>query len=97
MKVFISEQAKEWFKKEMEVDAGDTIRFYARYGGSSPLHDSFSLGMTKDTPFEPTVTVIHDKVMYFIEERDEWFFNGHDLYVTVHEELDELEYSYKKA
>ena len=97
MKVYISEEAQKWFKQEMEAVPGDTIRFYVRYGGSSPLHEAFSLGMTKDAPFEPAVTVMHNEVMYFIEERDEWYFNGHDLYVDVQTNTNELEYSYKKG
>ncbi|TQR19499.1 HesB/YadR/YfhF family protein [Psychrobacillus vulpis] len=97
MKIFISPNALRWFKEEMEAKSGDTIRFYARYGGSSPLHDGFSIGMTMDTPVIPSVTVKNDDIMFFIEERDAWFFDGHDLYVDVDSKLDELAYSYKKA
>ena len=97
MKIFISQDALIWFQEEMEVSTGDTIRFYARYGGSSPIQQGFSLGMTKDTPFEPVVTVKVEEVTFFIEERDEWYFDGHDLYVDVDHELDELAYTYKKA
>ncbi len=97
LKIFISPEAVEWFKHEMEAKAQDTIRFYARYGGSSPISDGFSLGMTKDIPFEPSVTVIIEEILFFIEERDEWYFDGHDLYVDVDQQLEELAYSYKKA
>lgn len=96
MKIFISPDALEWFQEEMEAKAGDKIRFYARYGGSSPVHDGFSIGMTMDIPVIPSVTVIVENILFFIEERDEWFFDGYDLYVDVDSMIDELTYAYKK-
>ncbi|MFJ8064535.1 HesB/YadR/YfhF family protein [Psychrobacillus sp. NPDC096426] len=97
MKIYISPDALTWFQDEMQATNGDTIRFYARYGGSSPIQQGFSLGVTKDTPFEPVVTVKMENILFFIEERDEWYFDGHDLYVDVDHQLDELAYTYKKA
>ncbi|MEI4768122.1 hypothetical protein WAX74_00415 [Psychrobacillus sp. FJAT-51614] len=97
MKIFVSTDALQWFQEEMEAQAGDNIRFYARYGGTSPINEGFSLGMTKDTPVIPSVTVTIENIIFFIEEKDEWFFNGHDLYVDVDTKLKELAYSYKKA
>ena len=86
-----------WFHKEMEAEKGDNIRFFARYGGSSPIHEGFSLGVTKDTPFEPAVTYKKEDILFFIEETDEWYFDGHDLYVELDSTRDELSYVYKKA
>ncbi|CAM5224011.1 putative protein YneR OS=Ureibacillus acetophenoni OX=614649 GN=SAMN05877842_103163 PE=4 SV=1 [Ureibacillus acetophenoni] len=31
MKIVVTDEAFNWFKKEMEVEPGDFIRFYARY------------------------------------------------------------------
>lgn len=97
MKILISTEAMNWFHTEMEAVKGDTIRFFARYGGASPLHEGFSLGVTKDIPFEPTVTYKKDDILFFIEETDEWYFDGHDLYVELDSTRDELSYAYKKA
>ena len=97
MKIQISTDAMKWFHEEMEANKGDKIRFFARYGGSSPIHDGFSLGVTKDTPFEPTVTYLVADILFFIEETDEWYFDGHDLYVEYDSTRDELSYVYKKA
>lgn len=95
MEINISDDAIEWFQQEMEVASGDSIRFFVRYGGSSKLQPGFSLGVAKDEPNEAAVETTHDQVMYFIEESDVWYFDGHDLHVTVNDELHELEYSYK--
>jgi len=95
MKIVITNQALQWFSDEMEVQPGDTIRFYARYGGSNPFHEGFSLGMSKDEPLNPSVLTKHNDVTFFIEEDDVWFFNNHDLYVDFDQETDELIYEYK--
>lgn len=96
MKIKISNEALQWFKDEMEVEAGDSVNFFARYGGSSPLHDAFSLGVTKMDPDEPTIQIEKEGVLYYIERQDEWFFDGHDLIVDIDEKLQEPSYSYEK-
>ena len=96
MQINISEDAFEWFSKEMEVEAGDKVRFFVRYGGSSKLQPGFSLGVTKDQPGEAAVSIEQDNVTYYIEETDLWYFDGHDLLVSVNDDLKELNYDYKK-
>lgn len=96
MEIRIKEEALNWFKEEMEVEKGDAVRFFARYGGSSPLHEGFSLGVTIVAPDEVAVQVEKDGVLYYIESRDEWFFDGHHLIVRYDEKLDEPAYSYEK-
>lgn len=97
MEILLSNEAMDWFRNEMEVEDGDYIRFYARYGGSSPFHEGFSLGMNREIPHEMGVHVIVEGVHFYIEKADAWFFNEHHLIVQVDKNLDELSYSYKKA
>ncbi|WP_033544021.1 HesB/YadR/YfhF family protein [Planococcus sp. CAU13] len=94
MEIKISTDAFDWFHNEMEVSAGESVRFFVRYGGSG-LQPGFSLGVTKDQPHEAAVEVEEDQVKYFIEQSDLWYFDGHDLSVSVNDELDELDYSYE--
>lgn len=96
MEIKISNEALQWFRQEMEVESGDYIRFYARYGGSSPFHEGFSLGMNREQPHEIGVETVIDDIHFFIEKSDEWFFNEHHLFVGVNAENDELSYSYEK-
>lgn len=97
MKILIAYEAYEWFKEEMEVEPGDYIRFYARYGGSSPFHEGFSLGMNRELPHEIGVETELEGVHFYIEKADEWFFNGHNLHVSVDTAISELKYEYKPA
>lgn len=97
MNIRISNEATQWFDEEMDVEAGDSIRFFARYGGSSPLHEGFSLGVIREQPDEVAVETILDDVRYYIETRDLWYFDGHDLQVGVNGDLGELQYDYVKS
>lgn len=97
LKIVLSDEALSWFKEEMEVVSGDAIRFFARYGGASPLHEGFSLGVTKEQPDEAVVETTHDGTLYYIESRDKWFFIDYDLHVNIDPKLEELIYSYEKA
>lgn len=96
MNIKVTEEALQWFKKEMEVTPGDTIRFYARYGGSSPFHEGFSLGMNREEPHDVGIMQIIDEVHFYIEKDDLWFFNDHDLLVDVNLETEEIKYDYIK-
>jgi len=97
LKIVITDEAFKWFKEEMELEQGNYVRFYARYGGSSPFHEAFSLGMNREIPHEIGVETMVDGVHFYIEKADEWFFNDHDLHVSVDPTLDELVYDYKLA
>ncbi|WP_054768422.1 HesB/YadR/YfhF family protein [Lysinibacillus parviboronicapiens] len=96
MNITLTDNALQWFKREMEVETGDTIRFYARYGGSSPFHEGFSLGMTREEPIEIGVQSVIEGITYYIEDKDLWFFNDHNLQVDIDPAMDELKYAYTK-
>ncbi|MGE7768281.1 HesB/YadR/YfhF family protein [Peribacillus sp. NPDC096540] len=96
MKLVISRQAVNWFKEEIELKDGYYVKFYARYGGSSPVQDGFSLGVSMDHPFNVAVQREQDGIVFFIEEADLWYFNGHDLHVEYKEDGNEIEYNYLK-
>lgn len=94
MKLVISTEAIKWFKEEMDVSSEHTIRFFARYGGSNPFHEGYSIGMSVDEPIEAAVTLEKDGLHFFIEQDDLWFFNEHDLHVDVNSDTEELTYEY---
>ena len=52
MKIVLSDEALNWFKEEMEVEPGDAIQFFARYGGSSPLQRDFHLVSRRKNPMK---------------------------------------------
>ncbi|MEH7402891.1 HesB/YadR/YfhF family protein [Gottfriedia acidiceleris] len=94
MKITISEDALKWFQDEMNVKEGDTIRFFARYGGNSTIHKGYSLGVTKEQPVDIGESITIDNVVYFINETDLWYFKDHNLSVIVNEN-NELHFDYE--
>ncbi|MDX8045628.1 HesB/YadR/YfhF family protein [Gracilibacillus sp. S3-1-1] len=97
MEIKISDQALQWFKDEVEVNDGETVKFQAKYGGSSPIHDGFSLAFALHEPLKDTVTSTEKGgITFFIDASDEWFFKGYNLIVGYDEKLEEVAYDYEK-
>ncbi|TFE03374.1 HesB/YadR/YfhF family protein [Jeotgalibacillus sp. R-1-5s-1] len=97
MNISLSDDVIEWFKKEMQIDEGEHVRFFARYGGSSKVQEGFSLGVSKDEPVEPAAETEKSGIHFFIEEKDIWYFDGHDLNVSYSSKSDGPEYDYSKS
>lgn len=97
MDIQISERAVRWFKEEMALVTGDYVKFFPRYGGTSPVQEGFSLGMTVEAPDdEAGVAVEKDGIHFFVEERDLWYFSGYDLAVDWDQTTDGPEYHYRQ-
>ena len=97
MNIRISNEAIDWFAEEMDAESGDAIKFFPRYGGSSKLHTGFSLGVMKEDSDKAAVEVTESGVRYYIEESDLWYFDGHDLHVSVDSEQNELQFDYVQS
>ncbi|PWU70159.1 MULTISPECIES: HesB/YadR/YfhF family protein [Gracilibacillus] len=97
MEIKISDDALNWFKEEVELTEGDTVKFQAKYGGSSPIHEGFSLAFqVKEEPVEPISQVEKDGITFFIDTTDAWYFEGYHLLVNYDAELDEVVYDYEE-
>lgn len=96
MKIVITQEAFNWFKEEMDVKKGDHVKFYAKIYGSSPVQEGYALGFSKDDPIDMAVSTEVEGVIFFVDETDLWFFDGHDLHVEYNEKLDEVEFKYIK-
>ncbi|NCU18216.1 HesB/YadR/YfhF family protein [Pallidibacillus pasinlerensis] len=98
MKIEVSDAAIKWFKEEMGLENGDKIKFYSQIYGTSPVQPGYALGFTKDnSPLDMAAHTEKDGLVFYVEERDLWFFDGHDLFVDYNEEQDELVYNYTKS
>ncbi|MGY4690411.1 HesB/YadR/YfhF family protein [Salibacterium sp. K-3] len=94
MEITLSTPALKWFEEEMNAEEGDYIRFFARYGGRSPIHPGFSLGVSKSEPFETWAETTKDGIIFYVEEKDKWYFEGYDLHVKYSRNHDSIEYEY---
>lgn len=94
MRIHISDEAASWFEDEMVLNEGDFIRFFARYGGCSTVQQGFSLGISKEEPVNPGTEITKNGITYYIEEKDIWYFDQHDLHVEYNDKAREPEYKY---
>ncbi|SHM51833.1 HesB/YadR/YfhF family protein [Gracilibacillus kekensis] len=98
MEIKISDKALEWFKNEVEVNNGDTVKFQAKYGGYSPIHEGFSLAFSLNEPLKDTITSKEkDGITFFIDGTDAWYFEGYNLIVNYDEKIDEVAYDYEES
>lgn len=96
MKLTVDAASVAWFKREVGLPEGSGVRFLVKVYGCSPVNSGFSLAMETNYPVEPTVTYEAEGVLFYIEARDEWFFDNHDLSVVYNEKLQEPAYLYLK-
>lgn len=92
MKLTITSEAQRWFQEEVEGSLEKGIRFYGKIYGNTAVHNGFSVGMAVDTPENPLVEKTVGGIVYFIEETDDWFFNGYDLCVDYDGSKEEPSY-----
>ncbi|WP_338135605.1 HesB/YadR/YfhF family protein [Anoxybacillus flavithermus] len=71
------------------------VRFFARYGGCSNVQKGFSLGVNKEEPIDAAVTLEKNGVIFFVEQNDMWYFDGHDLHIEFDEKQNEPVFTYR--
>ncbi|GGI64509.1 HesB/YadR/YfhF family protein [Enterococcus alcedinis] len=96
MKVTVTPEVLEWFKKEIVIDSHQGIRFFGKVYGSTQVHEGFSVGMSVDQPERPLYQTTIDGVLFFVEESDDWFFQGYNMQVNYNEQLKEPAYSFSE-
>ncbi|RHW42148.1 hypothetical protein D1B31_05795 [Neobacillus notoginsengisoli] len=89
MNLQVNDTAAQWYKEEMELKAGTFIRFYVRYGGFSQLQSGFSLGVSVEEPVDPAVTAESEGLIFYIEEKDLWYFDERDVEVVLDKKSNE--------
>jgi uncharacterized protein YneR len=92
MQIKMSDQVFQWYKDELSLTKGDTIRFYVRYGGFNSFIKGFSLGLDKDLPAQNHIGIEKDGITFFIDQQDTWYFDDKDLTIVFNEQLGEPEF-----
>lgn len=93
MEIIVKPKAAAWYQEEVGIKPGFGIRFKAKIYANSPINEGFGLAFDTDEPVQPiSQTTTENGILFFVEENDEWFFNGHDLMVDYNEKLKEPRY-----
>ncbi|EGP4958105.1 iron-sulfur cluster biosynthesis protein [Enterococcus faecium] len=96
MELTVTPKAQKWFESEIDLPETYGIRFFGKVYGKTEVHDGFSIGMSVEQPEHPVKKVEIEGTMFFIEDADEWFFKGYDLFVDYDPKLEEPTYHFKK-
>ena len=96
MNIQISNEAVSWYQEELSFTNGDFIRFFVRYGGSGNLQSGFSLGISNEEPIDIGAKIEKDGITFYIEEKDLWYFDEHDLIIELKPEFNEPVFQYEK-
>ncbi|NLW15681.1 MAG: Fe-S cluster assembly protein HesB [Erysipelothrix sp.] len=89
MKLIISNDAADWYIKEMHLNEGDSIKFFGKVYGVN----GFSIALSKEEPSRPLAETTVKGITFFVERADTWFFEDNDLNITLDETLKEPKYT----
>ncbi|QDP41862.1 HesB/YadR/YfhF family protein [Radiobacillus deserti] len=92
MSMSITQPAAQWFIREMDLEKGDFVRFYVRYGGHGGVYSGFSLAISNDPPNDPAMEIEELGVTFYVETSDAWYFREHDFHIKFKRKYDEIEY-----
>ncbi|MDQ8736971.1 HesB/YadR/YfhF family protein [Paenibacillus sp. LHD-38] len=90
MNLVVEQSAARWYKQEMGLTVGDSIRIYVRLGGCGSVHPGLSLGVTKDEPRSIGLREEIDGITYFIEEDNLWYLENKSLRISFDEKYEEI-------
>ncbi|MFA9555848.1 HesB/YadR/YfhF family protein [Evansella sp. AB-rgal1] len=96
MNIEITDAAFAWFRDELALNDGDSVQFFVRYGGCGDFQTGFSLGVTVKAPEDPATTVEKEGFVFYIENKDEWYFDNSDLLVDYDQQKKEIQYLHNK-
>ncbi|MEG0255864.1 MAG: iron-sulfur cluster biosynthesis protein [Vagococcus sp.] len=94
MELEITPEAIDWFKKELLLSEGASVRIYGKYGGATNVHVGFSTGIEVTSANQPMLEKRIDGITFFTEEGDEWFFADYKLEIAMDEQINEPKYTY---
>lgn len=95
MNINISKETAQWYKQELGLETSSFVRFYVRYGGIGGNIPGFSLGLSVEKPSNIHTQVTVEDITFYIEESDEWYFDGKDLFVSLNSHTKEPQFTYK--
>jgi uncharacterized protein YneR len=78
----------------VRLSIGGLRSFFARYGGSSTIQDSFSMGFTKEEPDNIGLSTEVNGITFYIVEDEIWYLDGKDMLVDYRKDRDEIVYLY---
>lgn len=82
MRFHMTPSVAEFYKKALDVKAGEAVRLFVRAG------EGFFIGVEKDVAEDTDFHLTCDEVTFFIKQDDAWFFDGKSL--SIEQSNDEI-------
>ena len=95
MKISIDRKALQWFQEELCIKHGESCTFY-KVRRNSSIQPGYSLGIAAEKPDGEIVSVEKEGIIFFVDSDDLWYFQNYDLFVSYHEEMEEIQFNYVK-
>lgn len=95
MNISLTEAAMKFFKDEMGLGEGQSVRFTSKAYGKTEVHEGLSVALRVEEPHDELLgenTV--GGIRFFTDKNDDWFFNGYDLEVDFDEEEEQPIYHF---
>ncbi|WP_168119836.1 HesB/YadR/YfhF family protein [Paenibacillus sp. HB172176] len=89
MRIEVEEAAARWYKEEMGLTGGESLRVFVRLGGCGSVHSGLSLGITQDIPRKPAISQRCEGILFFMEEDNVWYLDNNDLHLYYHASMEE--------
>ncbi len=81
MELVVTPSALACFKEEWGFGDGETFRVFVRYVSGAEV--PFAFGITRDTPMDAAVTIVADRLTFYMESKDIWFLEGRSLKIDL--------------
>lgn len=91
MQLIVEQPAASWYKQQLELENGESVRIFVKLGGCSTVVPGLSLGVNKELPINPGLSTTVEGITFFIEEANLWYLDNKGLRITFderHEEID---------
>lgn len=90
MRLVVEQPAARWYKQEMDLVDGDSLRIFVRLGGCGSVHPGLSLGVTKDIPRSAGLSDQVEGIQFYMEEDNVWYVDNKELRISFDEKHEEI-------
>lgn len=96
MEITVTSEAQRFFKDEMLLENGDAVRFMSKVYGKTQVHEGFSVALSVEAPDKAIASCEENGILYYIDDADQWFFNGYNFEVDFNAEDETFIYNFLK-
>lgn len=90
MKLAVERAAARWYKDQMGLSDGDSLRIFIRLGGCGSVHPGLSLGIAKEEPRNPGLIQQTEGITFFMEEDNVWYVDNKELRISFDDRYEEI-------